>query len=66
MSLAWDGTNLYVSDAYNRRVQRCVLDRRSRDSLLRVFRNAASLDISWRAPNRDGRGYDPRPATSSH
>jgi uncharacterized protein (TIGR03437 family) len=43
MSLAWDGTNLYVSDAYNRRVTVYTLA----PTVLpyQAVRNAASLDI---------------------
>ncbi|MBZ5624721.1 MAG: hypothetical protein LAQ69_39385 [Acidobacteriia bacterium] len=43
MSLAWDGTNLYVSDAYNRRVTVYTVS----TTMLpyQAIRNAASLDV---------------------
>src|SRR5262249_6163959 len=43
MSLAWDGTNLYVSDAYNRRIT--VYSLGATTIPYTGVRNAASLDI---------------------
>ena len=47
MSLAWDGTNLYVSDAYNRRIT--VYSIGAVTIPYTGVRNAASLDIVARA-----------------
>ena len=55
MSLAWDGTNLYVSDAYNRRIT--VYSIGANTIPYTGVRNAASLDILARA-TRDDRGHD--------
>ena len=46
MSLAWDGTNLYVSDAYNRRIT--VYSMGENTIPYAGVRNAASLDIMAR------------------
>jgi uncharacterized protein (TIGR03437 family) len=47
MSLAWDGTNLYVSDSYNRRIT--VYSIGANTIPYTGVRNAASLDILARA-----------------
>src|SRR5262249_6725526 len=47
MSMAWDGTNLYVSDAYNRRIT--VYSIGANTIPYTGVRNAASLDIVARA-----------------
>ena len=46
LSLAWDGTNLYVSDAYNRRIT--VYSVGANDVAYQAVRNAASFDITAR------------------
>src|ERR1022692_4962169 len=46
LSLAWDGTNLYVSDAYNRRIT--VYSIGTNNVAYQAVRNAASFDITAR------------------
>jgi len=46
LSLAWDGANLYVSDAYNRRVTVYTIG--ANNIAYQAVRNAANLDITAR------------------